>query len=152
MSLDNVEKIRAKAVSLIYMLMTTHPEQEAGLLQMLVNKLGDTMKKVASRALFYLNSLLETHPRMKLVVIDEVERLLFRNNIAKRAQYYGICFLNSINLHDEHPEVACKLINVYVAFFKGCIKTVSYSTVTIIFNDFIVIFTFLLYMVSFILG
>lgn len=91
---------------------------------MLVNKLGDTMKKVASRALSNLNSLLYKHPRMKLVVIDEVERLLFRNNISKRAQYYGVCFLNSINLQDEHPEVACKLINVYVAFFKGCIKTV----------------------------
>ncbi|ODM93370.1 CCAAT/enhancer-binding protein zeta [Orchesella cincta] len=123
MSLDNVDKVRAKAVVLMYTLLTTHPEHEAELLQMLVNKLGDPIKKVGSRALFYLNSLLASHPRMKIVVIDEVERLLFRNNIAKRAQYYGVCFLNTINLEDEHPEVACKLINVYVAFFKGCIKT-----------------------------
>lgn len=84
------------------------------------------MKKVGSRGLFYLNSLLQNHPRMKMVVIDEVERLLFRNNIAKRAQYYGICFLNSIDLENEHPEVACKLINVYIAFFKGCVKTVRH--------------------------
>ncbi|CAL8099727.1 unnamed protein product [Orchesella dallaii] len=123
MSLDNIDKVRAKAVVLMYTLLTAHPEHEAELLQMLVNKLGDPIKKVGSRALFYLNSLLANHPRMKMVVIDEVERLLFRNNIAKRAQYYGVCFLNTINLEDEHPEVAVKLINVYVAFFKGCVKT-----------------------------
>lgn len=92
---------------------------------MLVNKLGDPINKVASRALFYLNLLLRAHPRMKLIVIEEVERLMFRNNIGKKAQYYGICFLNMINLEDEHPEVACKLLKVYIAFFKGCVKTVN---------------------------
>lgn len=57
------------------------------LLQILVNKLGDPAKKMASRALFYLKQLLDEHPRMKRVVVEEVERLLFRNNISKRGTY-----------------------------------------------------------------
>lgn len=63
---------------------------------------------------------------MKLVVIEEVERLLFRNNIAQKAQYYGICFLNLIRLDGEHASLAHKLITVYLAFFKSCVKTVGF--------------------------
>jgi ribosome biogenesis protein MAK21 len=90
-----------------------------------VNKLGDPAKKMGSRALYYLQQLLEEHPRMKKVVVEEVERLLFRNNISKRAQYYGICFLNVIKLDGEHASLGHKLITVYLAFFKSGVKTVS---------------------------
>jgi ribosome biogenesis protein MAK21 len=90
-----------------------------------VNKLGDPTKKVGSRALFHLNKLLEQHPQMKSIVVEEVERLLFRNNISKRAQYYGICFLNVIRLVGDEAALAVKLIKLYLAFFKACIKTVS---------------------------
>ena len=65
-----------------------------------------------------------------MVVVQEVERLLFRTNISKRAQYYGVCFLNSIKLEGEHPKLAAKMINVYLAFFKGCIKTVCTNNVS----------------------
>jgi len=80
---------------------------------------------MGSRALFYLQKLLEEHTRMKKVVVEEVERLLFRNNISTKAQYYGICFLNSIKLDGEHASLGHKLITVYLAFFKASIKTVS---------------------------
>ncbi len=90
-----------------------------------MNKLGDPTKKVGSRALFHLNKLLEQHPQMKSIVVEEVERLLFRNNISKRAQYYGICFLNVIRLVGDEAALAVKLIKLYLAFFKACIKTVS---------------------------
>lgn len=91
---------------------------------MIVNKLGDPVKKVASKALFHLNKLLEAHPQMKIIVVSEVERLLFRNNIGKRAQYYGICFLNHIRVLGDESNVAIKLVKVYLAFFKACVKTV----------------------------
>ena len=61
---------------------------------------------------------------MKAIVVGEVERLLFRNNIGKRAQYYGICFLNGIRVLGDESTVAVKLVKVYLAFFKACIKTV----------------------------
>ena len=94
---------------------------------MLVNKLGDPAQKVASRALFHLNKVVKAHPRMKKVVVEEVERLLFRNNIGKKAQYYGICFLNLLHIEDDHPQLAVKLIKVYLAFFKACVKKVRKS-------------------------
>ena len=73
------------------------------LLTQLVNKLGDPERKVASRAAFFLlklrtllcqpQSLLSCavfvvghHPNMQLVVLKEIERLLYRPNIQSKAQ------------------------------------------------------------------
>ncbi|CAG7730275.1 unnamed protein product [Allacma fusca] len=122
MSGDTIDTLRGKAISIIQQLITTHPEQESVLLPMLVNKLGDPVQKVASRALFHLEKLVKAHPRMKMVVVEEVERLLFRNNVGSKAQYYGICFLNMVQLQEEHPKLAAKLVKLYLAFFKACIK------------------------------
>ena len=44
----------------------------------LVNKLGDPSQKVASKAIYSLVQLLQVHPNMKLVVMEETEKLLFR--------------------------------------------------------------------------
>lgn len=83
---------------------------------MLVNKLGDPDKTVSSKAcyllvqlgmyfnlfwqiqfhfkLFFLyenmphgSSLVIKHPNMKAIVINEVERMMFRPNVAQKAQY-----------------------------------------------------------------
>jgi ribosome biogenesis protein MAK21 len=43
---------------------------------MLVNKLGDTDKTVASRASYHLLQVLQTHPAMKTVVVREVSSLV----------------------------------------------------------------------------
>ncbi|QQP56404.1 CCAAT/enhancer binding protein (C/EBP)_ zeta [Caligus rogercresseyi] len=63
---------------------------------------------------------------MKIVVVKEVERLLFRNNVNPKAQYYGICFLSQIMLSnhegDEENAIAKKLIRIYFSFFKSSIK------------------------------
>jgi len=48
------------------------------LLTALVNKLGDSSPKVRSKASQSLNGVLKVHPAMKGVVVEEVERLLFR--------------------------------------------------------------------------
>ncbi|KAK2561000.1 CCAAT/enhancer-binding protein zeta [Acropora cervicornis] len=44
------------------------------------------------------------HPRMKLVVTKEVEKLLYRPNVAIKAQYYAICFLNQLILRKKDDE------------------------------------------------
>lgn len=62
---------------------------------------------------------------MQGVVLTEIEKLLFRANISTRAQYYGLCFLSQFYLNHEESAVARKLIEVYFAFFKACIKKVS---------------------------
>lgn len=90
-----------------------------------MNKLGDPSQKVASKSIYCLTQLLHKHSNMQAVVLAEVEKLLFRVNISTRAQYYGLCFLSQFYLNHDEPTVARKLIEVYFAFFKACIKKVS---------------------------
>lgn len=43
-----------------------------------MNKMGDPLKKVASRSMQCLTQVLNKHPNMKGIIINEVEKLLFR--------------------------------------------------------------------------
>lgn len=119
---DTVDANREKAVSVMTDLLIGNSEQEHRLLEFLVNKIGDPRSKVASKSVFCLNKLLLEHPNMKLVVLREVEKLLFRKNIASRAQYYAICLLTQFVLDRNDTETATCLIDVYFAFFKACLK------------------------------
>jgi ribosome biogenesis protein MAK21 len=103
-------------------LLTGNPEQEKNLLTYIVNKIGDPSQKIASKAIYSLGQLLFKHPNMQAVVLNEVEKLLFRSNISTKAQYYSLCFLSQFYLSHDSNEVARRLIEVYFAFFKSCIK------------------------------
>nr|CAD7257416.1 unnamed protein product [Timema shepardi] len=89
---DTVDNNKEKAVSAMFKLLTGNPEKEA------------------------------VHPNMKGVVMDEVEKLLFRPNVNTRAQYYGVCFLTQFMFTDDDKTVAKNLIKLYFSFFKSCIK------------------------------
>lgn len=120
-SKDTVEQTKLKSMKTIFDLLVANPEQEASNLARLVNKLGDTTRGIAAKAGYQLNKLLEVHPVMKNVVLGEVERLLYRPNVSKRAQYYGICCLSQLMLdgyEEESAEIATKLIGIYFSFFK----------------------------------
>lgn len=119
---DSVDANREKAVSVMTDLLVANSEQEHKLLEFLVNKIGDPRSKVASKAVFCMSKLLLEHPNMKLVVLREIEKLLFRKNVAQRAQYYAICLLTQFVLSREDVEAANGLIDVYFAFFKACLK------------------------------
>ena len=88
-----VAQFRLKAMHTIVALLKAKPEQEALLLGLLVNKLGDMDKKVAARTVHLLNDLLYSHGAMKPVVVREVENVMMRPNFGLRAQYYAIVFL-----------------------------------------------------------
>lgn len=119
---DTVDANKEKAISALYKLLSGNPEQETILLSNLVNKLGDPSQKVASKTIYCLTQLLNTHPNMKCVVMEEIERLLFRSNVKPKAQYYGICFLTQILLRNDDSVLAVNLIKLYFSFFKACIK------------------------------
>lgn len=121
-SKDTVEANREKAVSAMYKLLAGNPEREDLLLKNLVNKVGDTSQKVASKVIYCLTQLLRVHPNMKQVVMNEVEKLLFRSNVGPKAQYYGICFLSQYHFDDEDAEIARNIISIYFSFFKASIK------------------------------
>lgn len=117
-SKDPLADIRIKILGIVFELLHMKPEQEQALLCILVNKLGDPERKVASKSSYLLNELVMKHPKMKLVVIKEVERMMYRPNMSDKAQYYAICFLNQIVLSHQEKETASKLISLYFSFFK----------------------------------
>ena len=87
------------------------------LLTMIVNKLGDPIPKIASKALHHLTDVAHKHPNMCGVIVAEAEKLLFRNNISDRAQHFALCFLSSIAPAGK-PDVCTKLVNICFALFK----------------------------------
>ncbi|KAH3846904.1 hypothetical protein DPMN_089211 [Dreissena polymorpha] len=113
---------KQKAVSTIFNMLVEKPEQEKLLLTTLINKVGDPHYKLAATVSHLLTKLVETHPNMKTIVVREVEQLIFRPNVAERAQYYSVCFLNQLRLSPSHRQLAAKLISIYFAFFKGFVK------------------------------
>ncbi|XP_076236757.1 nucleolar complex protein 1 isoform X2 [Calliopsis andreniformis] len=119
---DTVDANREAAISVMTDLLIGNAEQEHKLLQLIINKIGDPSTKVGSKVIFCMNKLLHEHPNMKLIVLREVEKLLFRKNVAQRTQYYAICLLTQFILSKEDEEVASTLMEVYFAFFKACLK------------------------------
>ncbi|CAM9132955.1 unnamed protein product [Lampetra planeri] len=119
---DTVAATKTKALTTAHELLSQRPEQERALLAQLVNKLGDPEYKMAAKASYLLETLLHKHPNMKAVVCCEVERLVFRPNVAPKAQYYAVCFLSQVRLSHDEAQLAAKLITIYFSFFRACVK------------------------------
>lgn len=123
LTLDNLEHLKDRGVKAAYDILTSRPEGEAALLSMLVNKLGDPSRKLASKVGYLLNRLLSNHPGMKLVVVREVERFVFRPGLGPRARYYAVVFLNQIILtNKEASRLPGRLIDLYFTLFKLIIQ------------------------------
>ena len=119
---DEIEFSRSRAVSYVYELLKERPEQEANLLRLLVNKLGDRGKKIASRASYLLLQLEEAHPLMKPTIISAVEELLFRPGQSQHAKYYSIITLNQTVLSAREEKVAAQLLDIYFSLFVILLK------------------------------
>ena len=115
---DEVVFARGKAVDYVYQLLREKPEQEANLLRLLVNKLGDSDKKVASRTSYNLLQLQVPHPLMKLTIISAIESdLLFRPGQSLHAKYYAVITLNQTSLSVKQENVTKQLLGIYFGLF-----------------------------------
>jgi len=120
---DEVEYARSRAVTYVYELLKEKPEQEANLLRLLVNKLGDPDKKIASRSSYLLLQLQTSHPLMKSIIIRTIEsELLLRPGQSSHAIYYAINTLNQTILNGKEEEVAQKLLGIYFNQFVSLLK------------------------------
>ena len=120
---DEVEYARSRAVTYVYELLEAKPEQESNLLRLLVNKLGDPDKKIASRTSYLLLQLQTKHPLMKPIIVRSIEtELLLRPNQSSHARYYAINTLNQTILSGKEEEVAHKLLNIYFELFVALLK------------------------------
>ena len=115
---DEVVFARGKAVDYVCQLLKEKPEQEANLLRLLVNKLGDTDKKIASKTSFHILQLEAAHPLMKPTIIAAIESdLLFRPSQSLHAKYYASITLNQTVLSRKESVVARKLLDIYFSLF-----------------------------------
>ena len=119
---DNVLHSRKAALTMAHALLAARPEGETRLLPMIVNKLGDPERKVAGESATKLLKLCESHPAMRGTVVHEVQRLLRRDNVAVRAVYYAVTFLNQLRLNRgggaAEAELAERLIDIYFTEFE----------------------------------
>ena len=115
---DEVVFSRGKAVDYVSQLLREKPEQEANLLRLLVNKLGDSDKKIASKTSYNLLQLQIPHPLMKSTIISAIESdLLFRPGQSLHAKYYAIITLNQTTLSVKQDDVTKQLLNIYFSVF-----------------------------------
>lgn len=115
---DEVEFAKMRSITFVWELLKDKPEQEENLLRLLVNKLGDTDKKVASRASHLLLQTQIVHPSMKPIIIDAIEsEVLLRPGQSAHAKYYAVITLNQTILSSSAPETANKLLDVYFSLF-----------------------------------
>jgi len=77
------------------------PEGEQMLLSLVVNKVGDPTKKIASAAGHELRKMLDVHPNMTATIAREVQQLAHRPNLSSKALYNCIIFLNQLKLVKE---------------------------------------------------
>ncbi|OAA64045.1 CCAAT-box-binding transcription factor [Cordyceps fumosorosea ARSEF 2679] len=123
---DEIEYSRIKAVDFVYALLKEKPEQESNLLTLLVNKLGDREKKIASRVSYLLLQLQNSHPGMKPVIVRAVEQeILLHPTQDSRSKYYAINTLNQTILSSKEPAVAESLIRIYFELFVAMLKSGS---------------------------
>lgn len=120
---DEIEYSRQRALTYVFELLKDKPEQEENLLRLLVNKLGDTERKVASRASYLLLQLENTHPAMKTIVTNSVEAdCLFRPGQSDHAKYYAIITLNQTILSQKEEQLANRLLEIYFSLFVQLLK------------------------------
>jgi ribosome biogenesis protein MAK21 len=103
-------------------------EGESQLLSMLVNKLGDPEKKVASAAGHELRRVLDQHENMQNIIAREVQQLAHRPHLSPRALYNCIVFLNQLKLRPEKRSstaslpLPVSLVNTYFRMFDIAMK------------------------------
>ncbi|KAK0666217.1 putative ribosome biogenesis protein [Cercophora samala] len=123
---DEIEYSRSRALDFVFGLLKSKPEQEANLLRLLVNKLGDRERKIASRASYLILQLLNLHPGMKAVVIKTVElEVLLKPGQTMRTRYYAVNTLNQTILSTKEPAIADSLLRIYFESFLSLLKTGS---------------------------
>lgn len=120
---DEIEYSRSRALDFVFGLLKDKPEQEANLLRLLVNKLGDRERKIASRASYLMLQLLNLHPGMKAIVINTVEQeLLLKPGQSLRTKYTAVNTLNQSILSMKEPAVADALLRIYFDIFLSLLK------------------------------
>ncbi|KAL0939426.1 ccaat-box-binding transcription factor [Colletotrichum truncatum] len=115
---DEIEYSRTRSLDFVYGLLKDKPEQETNLLRLLVNKLGDKDRKIASRVSYLLLQLQNTHPGMRQIIVKAIEQeVLLRPGQTFRAKYHATNTLNQTILSSREVGTAETLLRIYFDIF-----------------------------------
>lgn len=115
---DAIENARMRSLTYVFELLKDKPEQEENLLRLLVNKLGDPEKKIASRASHLLLQLQNFHPQMQSIVMTSIDsETLLKPGQSSSAKYYAAITLNQTILRKGDNATANTLMNIYFSIF-----------------------------------
>lgn len=118
---DQIAHSREVNMRLLADLAKAHDEQQTNMLGLLANKLGDPERKIASRAMYYLQEVMNAQRGATDAVVAQVETVLARPGINEKAQYYALTFLSQVMLTHDSPEVTERLVRVYLGILKSSI-------------------------------
>lgn len=118
LSHDPILHVRMNVVSHIFDLLKAKPEQEANLLRLGVNKLGDVENKVAAKTSYQILQLEQAHPAMKKIITDSVTDMVLQKSNDYHAQYFTILTLNQTILTRKEPDLANALVKTYFSLFE----------------------------------
>lgn len=119
---DQVQHGRERAMRLALSLLTTPVKDSSALpaarrealLAMLANKLGDPSRKVASRAAFYLQLVVDADASLSVAVAQAVQRETLRPDAANdKPAYYGLTFLSQLRLRKDDPGTTDVVLAAY---------------------------------------
>jgi ribosome biogenesis protein MAK21 len=120
---DEIEYSRSRALDFVYGLLKDKPEQESNLLRLLVNKLGDRDRKIASRASYLVLQMQISHPGMKQIIIQMIhQEILLHPSQDHRSKYYAINTLNQTILSNRESHIAESLMSIYFELFVTLLK------------------------------
>ncbi|TNV85590.1 hypothetical protein FGO68_gene17657 [Halteria grandinella] len=125
MSHDDLEFHRRFALNTLEELLEKKPELEEQILNILVNKLGDTSKKVQCHVIYLLLKLSQAHMEMTPVIVHEVNLFIARNGTKNTHLYYAVAYLNRISsmVAPKDERVRVMLLRIYFSLFKKLLKT-----------------------------
>lgn len=110
---------REVSARLLYSLLLHNPhEQASNTLALLVNKLGDPERKLASRISYYLEEVIKKHPQQTMPAIQAVLNLCSNPQVPEKALYYAVTFLSQVRFSRKHLQIPEKVFVAYCAFFK----------------------------------
>lgn len=115
---DQIPNSRERALRAVFDLsMAYKSDFSETLLMLLVNKLGDPARKIASRVVYYLQGVVEKHEELTLMTVKAVQSVATRLHPANdKPAFYGMTFFSQLRLNEGSPEVTDVLLATYQHF------------------------------------
>jgi ribosome biogenesis protein MAK21 len=98
---DTLNPIKKKFMGILLEMLVKRPEREEKILEVLINKLGDPDVDICNHSIKLLKSLQQSHPKMSLIILKNVENFIARNSSRASSIFYSLVFLTHMNVINE---------------------------------------------------